>query len=167
MWWSYIVTFVVSLMVAISTVWIAQRWSDKREYKRDLRNLKAELLANIKVSNLIDEWVDVNEKALAKDALVVASCPHFYNMAWLEIKGTLYANDSKSAIELEDLYLQAGIVNGLIITMEELKWGAGSAMTSTEIRRKTVLEASRGIVGEIILPKLREASQLIDSLLKN
>jgi len=167
MWYWYIITFVVSLIVAITSVWFAQKWSAKRAYTRSLQNLKAELLANIKVSNLIHEWADINEKALVKDRLVVASCPHFYNMAWVDVKGALYASDSKSAVELEDLYLQAGVVNDLILTMEELKWGAGGAMTGTEVRRKTVLQAIREIVKGIVLPKLEGANKLIDNLIKS
>ena len=167
MWYSYIITFVVSLLVAITSVWFAQKWSAKREYTRGLQNLKAELLANIKVSKLIYEWADKNTEALAKDKLVVASCPHFYNMAWVDVKGALYVRDFKSAVELEDLYLQAGIVNDLILTMEELKWGVGGVMTGTEVRRKTVLQAIKEIVKGILLPKLEEGNKLIGNLLKS
>jgi len=167
MWWSYIVTFIGSLIVAITSVCIAQRWSAKREYTKSLKNLKAELLSNIRVSSLIHQWVDMNIKALGEGKLVAASCPHFYNMGWIQVRGALYASDSKSAIELEDLYLQAGVANDLITTMEELKWGVADAMTDARVRRKTVLETLREIVKEIVLPKFQKADKLIDSILRS
>jgi hypothetical protein len=167
MWYSYIITFVVSLVVALASVWFAQYWSAKKDYARGLRNLKAELLTNAKVSNLIYEWADKTEKELAKGELVAASCPHFYNNAWLELKGALYPRVFELAVDLEDLYLQSGVVNDFIVTMEELKWGAGSAMTGTEIRRKIVLKAIREIVKGILIPKLEEENKVIDNLIKS
>ncbi len=64
MGWQYVITFVGSLVVALVSVWFAGWWSAKRDCKTALKNLRSEVLTNIKASSLICQWVDENVKAL-------------------------------------------------------------------------------------------------------
>lgn len=165
-WLSYVITFIGSLTVALVTVWISQRWSAKRDYLKALRNLRSEVVTNIRASNLICEWVNRNVEALNNGQLVVASCPHLYDLAWSAIKGDMAKSDRDIVVRLEELYLQIVVVNNLLQTIEELKWGAAGAMTGIRQRRINVLEAIKDIVGEIILPQLEDARRSLDKRLK-
>lgn len=166
MWWQYTVTFAGSLIVALLTVWVATWWSAKRDYRKALENLRAEILTNIRASNLICQWVDENIEALKDGRMVVATCPHLYDSVWMLVRGDLISHDYLIADTVQELYLQITIGNDLLNKVEDLKWGVVSAMTNTKQRRDLVLKATKGIVSSILLPKLEEAKSLLEKKLK-
>ncbi len=98
MWWQYIVTLVIALI----SVWFAQWLSTRREYRKALENLRSEVLTNVRTSGLLCQWVDTNLTALKSGELVLASCPHLYDSAWTSSKGDLAANDYLIAVRLEE-----------------------------------------------------------------
>ena len=165
MWWQYVFPFVGSLFVALISVWIAQSWSAKRDYRKLLENLRGEVNTNINVSNLIIHWVDTIVGALENGNLVVASCPRLYDGAWLSVKGALAIRNYALLVKLEESYLLVSVANDLLRTVEELKWGAASAMTNVNLRRKTTFDAIRETVGNKLLPKLTEARKLLNKSL--
>lgn len=162
MWWQYIVTLVIALI----SVWFAQWLSARREYRKALENLRSELLTNVRTSGLLCQWVDTNLVALKSGKLVVASCPHLYDSAWISAKGDLATNDYLIAVRLEESYGMIAVVNNLLHTIEGLKWGVVGAMIDIDQRRELVLKYTKEIVGNSLLPELENARNLLDKKLK-
>ena len=162
-WWQYTVTFVGSLIVALISVWFAQWLSTRREYRKALVNLKSEVSTNINNSALICAWVDKNLKSLKDGKVVVATCPHLYDLAWVSVKGDLVAKDYRFAASLEEVYGMVSVANDLLHTIWELKWGVGGAMTGIQQRRTLVLDATKEIVRDSLMPRLVEAKKVLDT----
>jgi hypothetical protein len=166
MLWQYIATFIISLAVALIAVWFAQWFSTKRDYRKILENIRSEINSNTEVSALIIVWIDSNIKALDKDELVAASCPHFYYDAWVFGKGSITISDYPLYSKLGKIYFKISMANELLRTVEELTWGIAGAMTGSESRRKTVFEVLQETVERQLLPQLIEANKLLDNMLK-
>jgi len=162
MWLQYIITLVIALIC----VWFAQWLSARTTYKKALKNLRSEVFTNIRTSGLLCAWVDTNLVALKGRKLVVASCPHLYDSAWISVKGDLAANDYPIAVELEDSYGMIAVVNNLLHTIEGLKWGVVGAMVDIDERRELVLKYTKEIVENSVLPELKNAGNLLDKKLK-
>lgn len=162
MWWQYIVTLVIALI----SVWFAQWLSTRRAYRKVLENLRSEVFTNIRTSGLLCQWVDTNLVALKGGKLVVASCPHLYDSAWISAKGELATNDYPIAVKLEDAYGMIAVVNNLLHTIEGLKWGVVGAMVNIDERRGLVLKYTMEIVEKSLLPELKNAGSLLDKKLK-
>ena len=162
MWWQYIVT----LAIALIAVWFAQWLSAKREYRRALENIRSEVLNNLRTSGLLCQWVDTNLEALKSGKLVVASCPHLYDSAWISAKGDLAVNDYDIAIKLEESYGMIAVINNLLSTIEGLKWGVVGAMIDIDQRRELVLKYTKEIVEKSLLPELVTARSVLDKKLK-
>lgn len=162
MWWQYVVT----LAIALISVWFAQWLSTRREYRRALGNLRSEVFNNVRTSGLLCQWVDTNLVALKAGKLVVASCPRLHDSAWISAKGDLAANDYHIAIKLEEAYGMIVVINNLLSTIEGLKWGVVGAMTNIDRRRELVLKYTKEIVKNSLLPELKNASSLLDKKLK-
>lgn len=166
MWWQYIVTFIGSLAVALSSVWFAQWLSAKREYRKALEYLKNEVSTNIKVSGLICQWVDRNLEASKDKQMVVASCPHLYDSAWVSVKGALAVKDYVIAANLEEAYFLITVVNDHMRNFEELRWGVGSALKDMGLRMDSILKVTRLTIVSHLMPKLEEAISRLDKKLK-
>lgn len=162
MWWQYVVT----LAIALISVWFAQWLSARREYRRALGNIRSEVLNNIRTSGLLSQWVDTNLVALKAGKLVVASCPHLYNTAWISAKGDLAANDYQIAVKLEESYGMIAVINNLLGTIEGLKWGVVGAMMDIDQRRELVLKYTKEIVEKSLLPELETARSILAKRLK-
>jgi len=163
MWW----TFVGSLAVALVTVWLAQLWSSKRHYYKTLQNLRAEISSNIEVSNLICEWVGKNLRASAEDKLLVAGCPHLHDSAWVLARGDLFARDYDMMRSLEDSYFKIDVINELIRTYRGYTWGIGVAASGSRERQESALKCVRDTTTNHLLPKLKDAGELLDSKLEH
>jgi len=162
MWWQYVVT----LTIALISVWFAQWLSARREYGRALENIRSEVLNNIRTSRLLSQWVDTNLVALKAGKLVVASCPHLYDTAWISAKGDLAANDYQIVIKLEESYGMITVINNLLGTIEGLKWGVVGAMIDIDQRRELVLKYTKEIVENSLLPELEIARSILAKRLK-
>ena len=162
MWWQYIVTLVIALI----TVWFAQWLSTRTEYKKALKNLRSEVFTNIRTSGLLCAWVDTNLAALKGGRLVVASCPHFYDSAWTSSKGDLANNDCLIVVRLEASYGMIAVINNLLHTIEGLKWGVVETMTNIHQGRESVLKYTKETAENSLLPELENASNLLDKKLK-
>ena len=92
----------------------------------------------------------------------MASCPHLYDSAWISAKGDLAAKDYNLAVKLEEPYGMIIVINNLLRTIEDLKWGVVGAMTNIEHRRELVLKHAKEIVGKSLLPELENARTLLE-----
>jgi len=162
MWWQYIVTLVIALV----SVWFAQWLSTRREYRKALENLRSEVSTNIRNSDLTNKWIDTNLNALERGKTVVASCPHLYDSAWVSARGVVASRDYSIATKMEDAYGFLVVINDLLRTIEELKWGAGAAMTGSTQSKITVFKAMREAINKGLLPNLIEVKTLLDKKLK-
>ena len=103
-WWQYILTFVGSLIVALISVWFSQWLSARREYRKALENLRSEVSTNINNADLMNKWIVANLDALKEDKVVVATCPHLYESAWILARGAVSSKDYGIAAKMEDAY---------------------------------------------------------------
>lgn len=165
-WWQYIVPFVGSLIVALVAVWFSQWLSTRREYKKALENLRTEVSTNINNADLMNKWIDTNLDALKEGKVVVATCPHLYESAWISVRGAVSSKDYSIAIKMESAYGFLSSMDDLMRTVEELKWGVGSAMTGSERRKITVFEVMRETINKGLLPNLTEVKTILDTKLK-
>jgi len=165
-WWQYIITFLGSLLVALIAVSFSQVLSNNREYRKALENLRSEVSTNIKNAGLMNKWIDANLDALKEDQIVVATCPHLYESAWISARGAVSSRDYGIATKMEDAYGFLVGINDFMRTVEELKWGVQAAMTGSKRRTITVFEAMRKTVDTGLLPNLTEAKTLLDKKLK-
>ena len=165
-WWQYIVTFVGSLIVALISVWFSQWLSGRREYRKALENLRSEVSTNIGNADLMNKWIDTNLNTLKEDKVVVATCPHLYESAWISARGAVSSKDYGIATKMEDAYGFLVGINDLMRTVEELKWGAGAAMTGSKHSKITVFTVMRETINKGLLPNLTEAKTLLDKKLK-
>lgn len=166
MWWAYGIAFIGSLGVALISVRISQWWSDKRDYRKALQNLKSELSTNIKVARLICTWADMNIESLKNGKIVVASCPRFNDSVWISVKGSIAANDYSIVTGLEDAYLMVVVVNDLLRTTDGLKWEIGGTLPNVGQRVTLMLDAAKQIVKDKLVPMLENDRNLLDKRLK-
>ncbi|MDP3879808.1 MAG: hypothetical protein Q8Q07_05840 [Dehalococcoidales bacterium] len=161
-WWQYTVTFVGSLIVALISVWFSQWLSVRREYRKALENLRSEVSTNIDNIDLISRWIDTNLDNLKENRVVVATCPHLYESAWISVRGAVSSKDYDIAQKMEGACGFLGSIHDLMHAVEELKWGAGSAMTGSKQSKTTVFEAMKEIINKGLLPNLTEVKTLLD-----
>lgn len=147
--------------MSLTTVWVSQWLSVKREYRKALENLKSEVNTNIKNAAVINVWIDANLESLQKGQLVAATCPHLYESAWLSARGTVSTKDYELAVKIENAYNFIATINDFIHTTEELKWGAGSAMAGAVSRDITVFKAMKETVNNGVLPHLLEVKTIL------
>ena len=162
MWWQYIVTLVIALI----SVWFAQFLSTRREYKKALENLRTEVSTNINNADLMNKWIDTNLDTLKEGNVVVATCPHLYESAWISVRGAVSTKDYGIAIIMENAYGFLVGIKDLMRAIEEMKWGAGSAMVGSGKRKITVFEALRETINKGLLPNLMAAQILLDKKLR-
>lgn len=166
MWWQYIVTFLGSLLVALIAISFSQVLSNNREYRKTLENLRSEVSTNISNAGLMNKWIDTNLDALKDDNVVVATCPHLYESAWISARGVVSSKDYGIATKMEDAYGFLVGISDLMRAVEELKWGVQAAMTGSKQRTITVFTAMRETINKGLLPNLTEAKTLLDKKLK-
>ena len=165
-WWQYTITFVGSLIVALVSVWFSQWLSARREYRKALENLRSEVSTNINDADLMNKWIDTNLDALKEDKVVVATCPHLYESAWISARGAVSSKDYGIATKMEDAYGFLVGINDLMRAVEELKWGVGAAMSDSKRRKITVFEAMRKTINKGLLPNLIEVKTQLAKKLK-
>ncbi|MFC2003449.1 hypothetical protein ACFLV4_05855 [Chloroflexota bacterium] len=165
-WWQYTVTFVGSLIVALVSVWFSQWLSARREYRKALENLRSEISTNINNAGLMNQWIDTNLDVLKDDKVVVATCPHLYESAWISARGAVSSKDYDIATKMEDAYGFLVSISDLMRAVEELKWGAGAAMMGSKKRKITVFEVMKETINKGLLPNLMEVKTLLDKKLK-
>lgn len=165
-WWQYTVTFVGSLIVALISVWFSLWLSARREYRKTLENLRSEVSANIYNADLMNKWIDKNLDVLKEGKVVVATCPHLYESAWISARGAVSFKDYSTATKMEDAYGFLVSINDLMRAVEELKWGAGSAMTGSQQSKTILFEAMRETINNGLLPNLMEVKTQLDKKLK-
>ena len=165
-WWQYTITFVASLIVALVSVWFSQRLSARREYRKALGTLRSEVSTNINNAYLMIKWIDTNLDALKRGNVVVATCPHLYESAWISARGAVSSKDYDIAAKMEDAYGFLVAINDLMRVVEELKWGAGAAMAGSGERKITVFNTMKAAINKGLLPNLREVKILLDERLE-
>jgi hypothetical protein len=165
-WWQYTITLLGSLFVALLSVWFSQWLSNRREYMKSLKNLRSEVFANIYNADLINKWIDKNINALKDNQVLVATCPHLYNFAWISVRGAVSYKDFDIAIKLENAYGFLSSINDVMSAIEELKWGAGSAMTGSQERKIKLFEVMRETINTGLIPHLKEVLVLLDKKIK-
>ena len=166
MQWQYIVTFVGSLLVALISVWIAQRWSANREYRSTLNNLASEVSGNIKRCQFICEWLDKDLEVQKDGYDLVSPYPHLYDSAWISVKGIIAVRDYPICAQLEDAYLWISVVNAMMFRLEELKWGVARTLMHSDTVKVETLKRIRIHTTNRMLPSLEDARTLLEQRLK-
>lgn len=122
----YLITFMVSLLVALFAVWYSQNLSEKRAYIQLHKDLLTEIRDNIELCNLLPKQIDNDLKRFVKNEGSLFAMPPFYDDIWksLKIRGQLnrIANEERDLYrKLKMLYEQIDMTNRLLISYEERK----------------------------------------------
>lgn len=160
--WQYIVTFIGSLVVALISVWISQRWSAKSRDKRTLASLKSEISINITICGLTCQHLDEELQLTDEHRMGVRPFAELFTWSWNIAKSTIVLSESDAFEDIEAAYYAVDIVNKYIRRIEELKHGIPVMFKGArEIRKMNYAELKR-YIQEYAMPGLRDAKQIIE-----
>lgn len=167
MWWQYVIVIVASLFIALIAVRFDHWLSGRNEYRRAIISLADEIAANTAISEL-------NCKHLEKDldaskAGKQTSIPYeaLGDLAWSSYKSDILLRNPNVAKKMIGVYMDIPTANRLLDRIEEFKWGAVAAITSSS--KKWVgeyLELAKAYISEQLLPHLKEAQEALQEALE-
>ncbi len=149
---TYVLRYLVVLVIAFLSVWFAFALSGRRAVSRARHSLIAEMKTNVRVSKQIVEYADSQLSGESS----VAPIPRYQTQAFLEYKriGLARKLPMKIAEELEALYLSKESVNEAGRRQEELAFGPAAAFPNAHTLRLENLTYLRDTAHNVVEPYL-------------
>ncbi|MHC1600308.1 MAG: hypothetical protein ACXQS5_05780 [Candidatus Methanospirareceae archaeon] len=160
----YIFPYILPILIALGSVWYAQRISENKTHEQLLKNLLDEVKYNLDLCDILSGEINNDLKMSIGNKESLFGLPLFYDAVWnrIRVKGQLNRIEHTLYKKLVMLYEQIDITNRLLLSYEQRKIKSKSDADLYFDEQNIRIKGVKRNIFENIIPLLHDVKELLE-----